>query len=62
MLEELIDAFEFLLAGADAVQIATIFEKEGQGCFARINLELEEILQRKGYNSIEEAKGKLKYL
>ena len=48
------DAFEFLLAGADAVQVATAFEKEGIGCFARINSELEEILQRKGYNSIEE--------
>ena len=56
------DAFEFLLAGADAVQVATTFEKEGPSCFARINSELEEILQRKGYNSIEEAKGKLKYL
>ncbi|MEA3295972.1 MAG: dihydroorotate oxidase [Patescibacteria group bacterium] len=57
-----IDAFEFLLAGADAVQIATTFEKEGPNCFVRINLELEEILQRKGYNSIEEVKGNLKYL
>ena len=56
------DAFEFLLAGADAVQVATTFEKEGPNCFARIESELEEILQRKGYNSIEEAKGKLKYL
>lgn len=56
------DAFEFLLAGADAVQVATTFEKEGPSCFARINSELEEILQRKGYNSIEEVKGKLKYL
>lgn len=56
------DAFEFLLAGADAVQVATIFEKEGPNCFSRINSELEEILQKKGYNSIEEVKGKLKYL
>lgn len=56
------DAFEFLLAGADAVQIATTFEKEGPNCFARINLELEEILRRKGYASVEEVKGKLKYL
>ena len=56
------DAFEFLLAGADAVQVATTFEKEGPGCFARINSELEEILQKKGSNSIEETKGKLKYL
>ena len=57
-----VDAFEFLLAGADAVQIATAFEKEGPSCFTRINGELEKILQKKGYNSVEEVKGKLKYL
>lgn len=56
------DAFEFLLAGADAVQVASTFEKECPSCFARIKSELEEILQKKGYNSIEEAKGRLKYL
>lgn len=56
------DAFEYLLAGADAVQIATTFEKEGPGCFERISNELKKILKRKGYNSIESAKGKLKYL
>lgn len=56
------DAFEFLLAGADAVQIATIFEHEGQSCFARIESELEEILRRKGYDSVPQARGKLKYL
>lgn len=56
------DAFEFLLAGADAVQIATTFEKEGHSCFERINTELENILCEKGYTSIEDAKGKLKYI
>ncbi len=56
------DAFEFLLAGADAVQVGTTFEKEGPSCFERINKELEEILQKKGYTSIQEAKGKLEYL
>lgn len=56
------DAFEFLLAGADAVQVATVFEKEGTSCFNRINQELAEILKRKNYSSIQEAKGKLKYL
>lgn len=56
------DAFEFLLAGADAVQLATVFEKEGANCFGRINSELEEILKRKGYESIQEARGKLRYL
>jgi dihydroorotate dehydrogenase (fumarate) len=56
------DAFEFLLAGADAVQVATVFEKEGQGCFERINSELETIFYEKGYSSIQEVKGSLKYL
>ncbi len=56
------DAFEFLLAGADAVQVATTFETEGPDCFRRINLELEEIFKEKNYNSIQEVKGKLKYL
>lgn len=56
------DAFEFLLAGADAVQIGTTFEKEGVDCFKRINKELEEILEKKNYSSISEVKGKLKYL
>lgn len=56
------DAFEYLLAGADAVQIATTFEKQGAECFTRIDNELKEILDRKGYKSIEDAKGKLKQL
>ena len=56
------DAFAFLLAGADAVQIATTFEKEGPSCFERIDKELEEILKRKGSGSVQEVKGKLKYL
>lgn len=56
------DAFAFLLAGADAVQVGTVFEKEGCGCFSRIEKELQTILKKKGYRSIGEAKGKLKYL
>lgn len=56
------DVFEFLLAGADAVQVATTFKEEGASCFERINKEFKEIMQRKNYNSVEEVKGKLKYL
>ncbi len=56
------DAFEFLLAGADAVQIGTAFEREGASCFKRINRELECILGKKGYKNMNEAKGRLRYL
>ncbi len=56
------DAFEFLLCGADAVQVGTQFEKEGPECFTRIKAELGDILERKGYPDIASAKGKLKTL
>lgn len=56
------DAFEFLLCGADAVQVGTVFMKEGPDCFGRIDKELAAILKNKGYKSIAEAKGKLRSL
>ena len=56
------DAFEYLLAGADAVQIATSLEKEGLGCFARIEHELKAFMATKGYTQLSDAKGKLKPL
>lgn len=56
------DVVEFLLAGADAVQVATTLEKEGVGCFERINGEVEKVLERKGKKSGTEMKGKLKEL
>lgn len=57
-----IDAFEYLLAGADAVQIATCFEKEGPDCFQRIEDELKAFMDKKGYFELNDAKGKLKTL
>jgi len=56
------DAFEFLICGASAVQIGTQFMKEGADCFSRIDRELAEILEKKGYESIADAKGKLQML
>lgn len=56
------DAFEYLLCGADAVQIGTAFYEEGEACFARIESELKAVLEKKGYKSITDAKGKLKVL
>jgi len=56
------DAFEYLLAGARAVQVGSAFAHEDVGVFEKINTQLEEILQQKGYSSIEEVRGKLKFL
>ncbi len=57
-----VDAFEYLLAGADAVQIATCFEKEGAPCFTRIEEELKAFMKKKGYTQLSDAKGQLKPL
>jgi dihydroorotate dehydrogenase (fumarate) len=54
------DAFEFLLAGADAVQTATTFAQEGIVAFERISEELDTVMAEHGYASIEAARGKLK--
>jgi dihydroorotate dehydrogenase (fumarate) len=56
------DAFEFLLAGADAVQVGSGLAHYGLDVFEKIHLELEQILTEKGYKNLLEAKGKLKLL
>ncbi|MEI6728531.1 MAG: dihydroorotate oxidase [bacterium] len=56
------DAFEFLLAGADSVQVGSAFAQESYPIFTKIHNELNQILESKGYNSVQEAKGKLKFL
>ncbi len=57
-----IDVFEFILAGASAVQVGTTYVQEGPKCFERIQTELKEYMGKKGYKSIEDFKGKLKSL
>lgn len=54
-----IDAFEYILCGADALQIGTQFYKEGVSCFDRISDELIDIMKQKNYSSLEDFKGKL---
>ena len=56
------DDFEHLLCGAKAVQIGTEYQRKGADCFAQITRELKEILSSKGYQNIEEFRGKLKML
>ncbi|MFH1358455.1 MAG: dihydroorotate oxidase [archaeon] len=57
-----IDVFEFILAGATAVQLATVFVKEEESCFKRIENEFNDYMRKKGYTSINKIKGKLKTL
>jgi dihydroorotate dehydrogenase (fumarate) len=54
------DAFEHLLCGASMLQIGTELHKEGPAIFERIAGELTAIMKEKGYNSIDEFRGKLR--
>ena len=56
------EAFMHILAGATAVQIGTCLYEEGEGAFARILGELDDLMQRKGYTCLEDFRGKLKTL
>ena len=56
------DAFKHLLCGASTLQIGTALHKEGPEIFTRIRRELQEIMDKKGYQSIDEFRGKLKSL
>lgn len=54
------DVFEYLLAGADAVQIGAFYQQQGPKCFAQLNDQLIARLQKQGYSSAMHAKSKLK--
>lgn len=56
------DAFEHLLCGATMLQVGTELYKEGVSVFDRIERELKEIMEKKGYTSIEQFRGKLRTL
>ena len=54
------DIFEHVLCGASAVQIGTVLVEEGPGVFARLEQELTECLEQKGYPSLMACRGKLR--
>ena len=56
------DVFEHILCGASAVQIGTALVEEGVSVFHRLQGELTQWLQQKGYSSLTECRGKLKEL
>lgn len=53
------DVFEHILCGASVVQIGTTLWEEGMSCFDRIENELKDIMQVKGYAKLDDFKGKL---
>ncbi|RHY73152.1 hypothetical protein DYB30_008259 [Aphanomyces astaci] len=53
------DVFNMILCGAQAVQVGTCHWIEGPKCFDRITKELQDIMKRKGYTSVDEFRGKL---
>lgn len=57
-----VDAFEFILAGASAVQIGTAFLQKGPKIFGNIQEELSKFMSKKKYYNIQNFRGKLKYL
>jgi dihydroorotate dehydrogenase (fumarate) len=56
------DAFEHMLCGATAIQVGTALVEEGVAVFARLEAELAGTLERKGYKSVDDCRGKLKEL
>ncbi|NPV50001.1 MAG: dihydroorotate oxidase [Candidatus Methanofastidiosum sp.] len=57
-----IDAFEFILAGATLLQLGTSFSQEGPPVFERVSKELSQIMEKKGYTSLDDFRGKLKVM
>ncbi|GAB4148995.1 MAG: dihydroorotate oxidase [Patescibacteria group bacterium] len=57
-----VDVFEFILAGASAVQLGTVLMQQGIEVFQKINLEFELLLKSKNYSRINQFRGKLKHL
>ena len=56
------DVFEHILCGASMVQVGSQLMKENPSIFRRLLSELKEIMSQKGYQSIDDFKGKLKSL
>lgn len=56
------DVFQHILCGASLVQVGSALYEEGLGIFDRLISELIEIMRLKGYESLDDFRGKLKYL
>lgn len=54
------DVYEYILAGASAVAVATALQRKGVGIFGRLKKELMELLKKKKVKSLKEKIGSLK--
>ena len=54
-----LDAIKLLLAGADTLQIVSTIYKNGFGAITEMIKDLEDWMDRKGYKSLEDFRGKL---
>lgn len=57
-----IDAFELILAGASGVQIGSAYLQKGPSIFERVQNELKDFMELKGYKKLSDFRGKLKSL
>ena len=55
-------AIKFLLAGASAVQVASCIYRDGSSVITKLNSGIESWMTKKGYNYIEDFRGKLSLL
>lgn len=56
------DVFEHILCGARLVQVGTALQEEGPAIFDRLEAELLSIMAEKGYERLDDFRGKLQYL
>ncbi|MCR4325060.1 MAG: dihydroorotate oxidase [Candidatus Curtissbacteria bacterium] len=57
-----IDAFELILAGASGVQIGSAYLQKGPSIFEKVQNELKDFMEIKGYKKLSDFRGKLKSL
>ena len=57
-----IDAYEYSLCGASAVEIGTEYDRQGNEVFGKIKKEANDYAKSQGWENIEAAKGKLEVL
>jgi len=55
------DALKYLLAGANSVQVCSVLYKNGLGYLKTMNRQMEEWMDKKGFKSVSEFRGKLNY-